>query len=256
MNIRIMRIRAMRLTVMPMDDAALLRLSTWLSPGFPVGAFSYSHGLEWAVEVGDITDAESLYAWLWPCIMAGGGRSDAILLAAAYHALRPDDNKAWRPDRVAFEAIADLALALCPSKERRLETEAQGTAFRRIAADLWPIDFDLPPKIAYPVAVGAWAAATSCPLPQTLVLYLHAFAANLVSAAVRLVPLGQTEGQRVLARLFNSISAVADEALSIDPAALPGAHLNAHLNALGGAVMRADLASLHHETQYTRLFRS
>lgn len=222
---------------MTISDAALLKLTAWLSPGFPVGAYAYSHGLEWTVRAGDVCDAGGLADWVGAVIGHGSGRSDAILLAHAHRAVAADDMP-------MLAEVAELAAALVPSAERRLETLAQGAAFRRTAEAAWPAGLDLPEELAYPVAVGAFAAAHGCPLEATALLYLHAFAANLVSAGVRLIPLGQTEGQRIMADLAPCLTKAATEATA------------APLDDLGGCTFRIDLASMHHETQYTRLFRS
>lgn len=228
----------------PMAGAALSRLMTWLSPSFPVGAFTYSHGLEWAVEEGTVTSAATLTAWLSDILRHGAGRSDAILLVTAFQAAaegRAND----------LQEVAELAYALQPSKERRLESGAQGRAFATAIADTWgaPSLADLagrlaPDPVAYPVALAVAAADHRLSLAETVEAYLTAFAANLVSAAVRAVPLGQTEGQRTIRDLAPIVSAVAAEALI------------ASLDDIGGASLRADIASMAHETQYTRLFRS
>jgi len=211
--------------------AALHKLTQWLSPAYPVGAFSYSHGLEWVISEREVLDAASLKAWLMGVLTQGSGRNDAILLAHAYRADSP----------AALAKIAQLASALTPSAERLLETTAQGAAFANTTRAIWPADL---PDMPYPVAVGAAARLHSLPLEDTTALYLHAFAANLVSAAVRFVPLGQTEGQAVLNELFETIDEIAASALS------------APLDALGGCAFRADMASMHHEAQTTRIFRS
>jgi urease accessory protein len=213
-------------------DAALVRLLTWLSPAFPTGAFAYSHGLEWAVEAGDVQDEAGVRAWVADALAHGAGRSDAILLRAAYRA----------SDDTALADIAALAGAVAPSRERQAEARGQGTAFAAAAA-VWgsasPIA-DLP----YAVAVGAYARRHAICEHAACLAFLQAFAANLVSAAVRLVPLGQTAGLRVVAAL--------------EPVVLDMARgtRNASLDDLGGACFRSDLASIRHETQYTRLFRS
>lgn len=217
---------------------------TWLSPAFPVGAFTYSHGLEWAVEDGTVTSAAMLSDWLSDILRHGAGRSDAILLVAAFRASaeeRPED----------LQKIAELAYALQPSKERRLESGAQGRAFAMAIGDTWGAStlVDLvarlsPDPVAYSVAVGTTAADHHLPLAETVEAYLTAFVANIVSAAVRAVPLGQTDGQRAIRDLAPLVSAVASEALV------------ASLDDVGGACLRADIASMAHETQYTRLFRS
>ena len=216
-----------------MESYALLRLMAWLSPAFPTGAYAYSHGLEWAVAAGDVADAKTLLAWLDDLLRHGGGWNDAILLRHAYCA-------ASEPGPLA--QIAELAAALAPSRERRGETLDLGRAFI-IAARAWS-GVTLPDRIAYPVAVGVLAAGHNIPVHDAALGYLQAFAANLISAAVRLVPLGQSAGLRVLA--------------AIEPAILEVARAtrDAALDDLGGCTWRADLATMRHETQYTRLFRS
>lgn len=219
-----------------MDHAsrhALLRLVAWLSPGFPTGAFAYSHGLEWAVEAGDIRDAGSLQSWLSDVLSHGSGRNDAILLRHAHRAAH---------DPTALRSVADLASAVAPSRERQAETLDQGAAFLR-AARAWPCPVT-PEQTAYPVAVGALAGWHGIDEGMTAGLYMQAFATNLISAAVRLVPLGQTAGLQVLAALEPVILHTAE------------ATADATLDDLGGCTFRSDLAAMRHETQYTRLFRS
>jgi urease accessory protein len=223
--------------------SALYRLMAWLSPAYPTGAFSYSGGLEWAVETGDIGDAQGLRRWLAVMISDGGGFCDAVLMAHAHRAAADCDDAAMR-------AVAEVAAAFVPSKERHLETMGQGRAFLETTRAAGPapaldrLHALAQDAIALPVAVGVACAGHGVPLVPALHAYLHAFAANLVSAGVRLVPLGQTDGQRVLAALEEVVAATAQRAL-----------LTA-LDDLGGAALRADLASMRHETQYTRLFRS
>lgn len=214
-------------TATTMSDA-LLTLAAWLSPSYPVGAFSYSHGFETAIADGAIRDAATLEGWVADTLEHGAGRTDAILLAHAFRA--PGD-----------EDLADLARALAPSAERLMETEAQGAAFAATTAAAWG------PPIApapYPVAVGRAASAHGLPLGDTAALYLHAFAANLVSAGVRLIPLGQTAGQGIVARLGPLVRAVAAEAVA------------APLDDIGSALILGDIAAMRHETQAVRLFRS
>lgn len=245
----------MATTIMPTDptvsSANLYRLLAWLSPAFPVGAYTYSHGLEWVIEEGEVTDPESLQLWLQDILMHGAGRSDAILLAQTMTA-------AESGKQGELEALRDLGLALQPSAERLLESEAQGGAFLRTVKAAWQPTGERPAaclfrdltekmemkKWPYPIAVGLTAAAASIPVEATLVSYLHAFSANIISAAVRAVPLGQTDGQHVLASLETLCSNLAAEAKS------------ASLDDIGSACFLADIASMKHETQYTRLFRS
>ncbi|MFM9860151.1 urease accessory protein UreF [Pseudoxanthobacter sp. M-2] len=223
-----------------------LILQTWLSPAFPVGAFAYSHGLEWAVEDGTVRDLGSLTAWLDGVVRQGTGRSDMILLAHAWRAVAADDD-------AGLVSVAALAAALQPTRERRLESLAQGEAFLKAVRQTWPGDgveavverlAAAGLQAALPVAVGAISAAHRLALPATIASALTAFVANLSSAAVRLVPLGQTDGQRAVAALMPVVIAVASEAEA------------ATLDDIGGASLRADIASARHETQYTRLFRS
>ncbi len=215
----------------------------WLSPAFPVGAFSYSSGIEWAVEAGDIKDASTLQHWLDVVIAEGGIFCDAAIFANAHRATQAGDDASLR-------TIAELAVALCPSKERHLETASQGRAFVEAARAAWHcaaldrLSAVWDGAVAYPVAVAVTAAGHGVPLVSALHAYLHAAVANLISAGVRLIPLGQTDGQRVLAALEPVVAAAAERATATP------------LDDIGGAAFRADLASMRHETQYTRLFRS
>jgi urease accessory protein len=215
------------------DRGPLLNLLAWLSPAFPTGGFAYSHGLEWAVEAGDIGDGDSLYRWLADVLAYGSGRSDTILLRHAHRAAA---------DPVALRDIVSFATACAPARERRDEALNQGRAFR-LAVVPW-IATAVPEDAPYSVAVGAAAGERSIPEDDTAAAYLQAFATNLISAAVRLVPLGQTAGLRVLAALEPVILATADTTRS------------ATLDDVGGCAFRSDLAAMRHETQYTRLFRS
>jgi urease accessory protein len=225
------------------EAAALYRLMTWLSPSFPVGAFSYSSGIEWAVEAGDIKDAASLRGWLASMLADGPGFCDGVFLAQAHRA-------ASSPDAAGLRDIAELAAAFVPSRERSLETSAQGRAFIDIARAAWNCDgldhlvSRCDGAIVYPVAVGLVSAAHAIPLAPTMHAFLHALVSNWISAGARLVPLGQTECQRVLAQLEPIVVSTGKRALE------------ASLDDLGSATFRADLASMRHETQYTRLFRS
>jgi urease accessory protein len=225
------------------DHAALYRLMAWLSPAYPVGAFSYSSGLEWAIEAGDIKDASTLQAWLSVMIGEGSGFCDAVFLAHAHRAIAA-------PDDSALVAVAELAAAFTPSRERFLETTAQGRAFFEVTRAAWgcaaldrlAASWDGP--LAYPVAVGVASAGHGIALVPALSAFLQAIAANLVSAGLRLIPLGQTDGQRVLAGLEPLISTCSERALS------------SSLDEVGSGAFRADLAGIRHETQHTRLFRS
>ncbi|HVY18800.1 MAG TPA: urease accessory UreF family protein [Bauldia sp.] len=223
-----------------MAPESLQKLLAWLSPAFPVGAYTYSHGLEWAIEDGTVTSAATLETWLTAILRHGAGRTDAIVFRQAYAASGD-----------SLRAVAELAAAFQPSKERHLESVAQGRAFFAAVMAAWPN-----PRLAaavatlgsdavpYPVAVAAAAAAHDIPLEPALTATLTAFVANIVSAGVRAIPIGQSDGQRIIAALGPIVAAVAAESAG------------ASLDDLGGAALRADIASMKHETQYTRLFRS
>jgi urease accessory protein len=224
------------------ETAALYRLMTWLSPAFPVGAFAYSSGIEWAVEAGDIVDGATLQDWL-ASMLDGPGFCDGVFLAHAHRA-------AACLDHAALREVAELAAAFAPSRERHLETTAQGRAFIEIARAAWNCD-GLDRLIAacdgamvYPVAVGIVSSAHAVALAPTMHAFLHALTSNWISAGCRLIPLGQTDSQRALVALEPAVAATAKRAIG------------ATLDDLGSATFRADLASMRHETQYTRLFRS
>lgn len=217
-------------TAIPLMNTDLLTLTQWLSPAFPVGAFAYSHGLEHVIERGDMPDASSLSQWMRDLLDYGGPRSDVTLLAAAYH-----DNGE------NLGMIDAQARAFAASQERLLETVAQGAAFARTVDAVWHTALG---PLCYPVAVGRAARLKSLPLDATCDVFLHAVMANLISVAVRLVPLGQTDGQRVLSDLAPVILSA-----SADARQTP-------LSGLATACFAADIAAMHHETQYSKVFRT
>lgn len=221
---------------MTIDHLAMLRLMTWLSPAFPVGAFSYSHGLEYAVHDDAVTSRADLAEWIEDLIGAGSLWNDAVLLAEAWHA-------ASQGDVPRLRRTAEWGAAMAVSTERHLETMDQGRSFCSAAqswTDLSASDFPMP----YPVAVGAAAASMEVDRETTCAAYLHACAASLVSAGLRLIPLGQSEGTAIMASLENLIVSVACKAAG------------SSLADLGSATFAADMASMRHETLTVRLFRS
>jgi urease accessory protein len=225
------------ITIMTTEDDSFLRLLTWLSPAFPTGGFAYSHGLEWAVESGDARSTAGLIGWLVDILEEGSGRTDAVLMRHAHQAAS---------DAEALAEVAALAAALPGSRERWLETTAQGHAFLAAAA-AWPapvLALLAGREVAYPVAVGAVSAAHGVGEDRATLGFLHAFCANLVSAAVRIVPLGQQAGLRVMAALEPVLVAVCADSRGLT------------LDDIGSGAIRSDLAAMHHETQYTRLFRT
>ena len=229
-------------TRMGTTEPGFLPLMAWVSPSFPVGAYAYSHGIEWAVEAGDVRNESSLAEWLRDVVLHGAGRNDAILLAAAHRAARAGNVE-------ALSAANDLALALAPTRELHLETSQQGRSFLDTALTAWPhpalseLARDLE-QVAYPIALGLLSAVHGAALTSALQACIFGFTQNLVSAALRLAPVGQTAGARILAGLVPEMAALADEAG------------RATLDDIASATFRADLGSCLHETQYTRLFRS
>jgi urease accessory protein len=227
----------------PGNAAALYRLMAWMSPAYPIGAFSYSAGIEWAVEAGDVSDATTLREWLAVMIGEGAGFADAVLFCRAHDAITAHDDAALR-------AVAELAAALVASKERLLETTAQGRAFLETTQAAWPtpalvrLQAVWNGPIALPVAAGAACAGHAVACDVAVRAFLQALTANWISAGVRLIPLGQTDGQRILAALEDTVAATTARALETP------------LDEFGTCAFRTDIAGMKHETQYTRLFRS
>jgi urease accessory protein len=235
-----------------MAETALYDLMSWLSPAWPIGAFAHSGGLEWAVDQGHVHDRASCAEWVVEMIERGTIHNDMVLFVHAWHAASAGDVE-------RLQQVAELAVASQTGFERRLEATAQGAAFRRIA--LAAVD---PPRngkdfgtllasvddedLAYPVAAATLFSCHGIPLVQALTAWLHGAAANLVSAAQRLVPLGQTDGQRMLRDLREPIFAAIEAAVAL-PQTDPS-------DQLGGCTLLAELGCMAHETQYTRLFRT
>jgi len=222
----------------------LYRLLAWLSPAYPIGAFSYSHGIETAVEEGFIKDRATLVGWLQSVLLGGTGVVDGALFAAAWRAAEAAD---WP----AFDRIAERAAAWRGTSEMALESRQQGGSFLSMTRTAWPhraLDAAherLGGELSLPVAVALAAAAHGIALEQAIGGYLHAFTANLISAALRTVPPGQSDGQLSLAALESSVNAAAQAAMVANS-----------LDDVGTSTPLLDWCSLRHETQYTRLFRS
>lgn len=212
-----------------MSVPGLMTLVQWLSPAFPTGGFAYSHGLEQVISDGGIRSGAELEAWLADVLRFGAGKQDAILLAAA---LEPGADA---------DGLAAMSVALQPSAERLREVAEQGAAFARtVAALTGAVVVERP----LPVAVGVAAAALGVEKREVVALYLHAFASNLVSAAVRFVPLGQNDGQAALSRLHPVIAEVAEAAVA------------ASVDEIGSAALGADLAAMRHEGMDVRIFKT
>ncbi|MCP8883700.1 urease accessory protein UreF [Devosia sp. XJ19-1] len=217
-------------------SADLQKLLTWLSPAFPVGAFAWSAGLETAIVQGKVTDRATAENWIAGTLNHGGLRTDAILLAHAH---------SGHKERQKLAELADLCLALTPARERHAETVLTGNAFV-LASAAWPTEapLTLPKPCPYPIAVGALAGAHGIDRHDTLIAFITATVHSQVSVAVRLVPIGQSDGLAIMAGLEPQVA---------DLAALC---LNAALDAIGSVAYGADIAQMQHETLPTRIFRS
>src|SRR5258707_15051337 len=225
---------------------ALLRLQSWLSPAFPTGAYSYSHGLEWAVEAGHIHDRETLVDWLQADLCYGSGRNEAIFFSEAWRCASDDD-------RENVSEVAELDAAFRGTAEFEPESSQQAAACLATLRQVWPDDVlnwlsetlrerDVQPALA--VVLGVATARQRIPASLALPAFLQSYVANLITAGVRLVPLGQTDGQLAIAELEDAVQAATRQAEK------------STLADLGSAAFMVDLASAAHETQYTRLFRS
>ncbi len=217
------------------SNTALLRLMTWLSPAFPVGAFSYSHGVERAVDEGLIHDMASLQNWLSDLLNYGSVWNDAVLFAASWRSVDTGGD---------IKDIAMLGEAMAGSKERHMETMLQGNAFLQAVGHWSAEGSGVAGEAPYPVAVAAVAASNGVALEPAIAAYLHAVLSNLIQAAVRLVPLGQSHGVALMANMEKPILATAARAT------------HSSLDDLGSAAIMSDIMAMQHETQYSRVFRS
>lgn len=248
------------------SEATLYRLLAWSSPGYPTGAFSYSHGLEWAVESGSVTDLQGLLNYITAVLARGGVWVDAVLFAHAWRIVcvaaeataectlgEPMSMQMGAAVTAELSAVTELAAAFRGSAETALESQQQGCAFLAVTRKAWPhptletfanLAIRSNSHISHCIAVAVACAAHGIALMPALHAYLHAVAANLVSAGARLIPLGQTQAQIAIAQLATTIGAIAERAMTTG------------LDDLGTAAPAVELCSVRHESQYTRLFRS
>jgi urease accessory protein len=228
------------------SQLALLRQQSWLSPAFPTGSYSYSHGIEWAVEAGHIHDRKSLVDWLQADLCYGSGRNEAIFFIEAWRCAKENDCE-------KLLGVSELAAAFRGTSEFALETSQQAASCLATLRRVWPdpllenlskslSELGIAPVLS--VVLGVRAARHYIPSTMALPAFLQSYLANLVTAGVRLIPLGQTDGQLAIAELEEAVLAVASQAEQ------------ATIHDLGSAAFMVDLASASHETQYTRLFRS
>ncbi|NOD97216.1 urease accessory protein UreF [Ruegeria sp. HKCCD6228] len=212
-------------------EADILTLTQWLSPAYPVGGFAYSHGLETAIDEGAVASSQDAEAWISDVQEHGSGWNDALFVVSAYNAQDNDE----------LISVDTKARAICASSERKMETELLGQAFGTVTGDVWDLDIQ---QLSYPVSVGYAAHLQGLPILLTTKLYLQAFASNLVACATRLVPLGQTDAQKLIRNLTPLCARIAEQAQM------------AGLDELSSTAFLTDIASMRHEIQYSRIFRT
>jgi urease accessory protein len=213
--------------IMGIESTQLLLLLNWMSPAFPIGAYAYSHGLEWAIDDGQVKTQKDLECWIADIITQGSGWNDAVLFVQEYK----------------NQNVNELALALCSSRERHLETTQLGAAFEN-AAHVFSNFEKHDGEVAYPIAAACACKTMGLDMQHALLAFLQGFSNALISVAVRLVPLGQTAGLETMRNLMPIISATAKRAET------------ATLDDLGSCTMLSDIAAMKHETQHSRIFRS
>ena len=156
-------------------------LAALFSPAFPIGAFSYSHGIEAAIASGDVNDAATAHDWIKTILLGGSGRNDAILMANAYNAVKlhaAKDGQLAGGRNAEIEAINELAFALSSGAERAQENRELGVNFTRMTEQVYQLDIGLSPPLAYPVAAGLAARHLGCELQLSLSLFLQSFIAE------------------------------------------------------------------------------
>ena len=205
---------------------ALQILQTWFSPSFPVGSFSYSHGLEAMINDNLVKSKEDILDYLKCILKHGTGKNDIILMKYTYQG----------------EELNELALSLCPSKERKIESIEIGNAFRKVLADSW--DFKIQENTAYPIAVAKAAKHFNIPLNLTLVSYLQSFASNLINVCIKHIPIGQKIGQDCIIQTYDLIRELEKESE------------NLNLEDLGGICFNSDIYSIKHENLKTRIYKT
>ena len=209
-------------------ELKFMTVMQWMSPAFPIGAFAYSHGLEWAIDKDHVSNGEKLQKWITDLLEYGSLRTDAIFISLI---LRGHDAR----------KMNELSMALCPAGERLLETKLQGSAFAKVIEDVWQQDIG---ELSLPIAVAL--AAKNQSIEQDLILpaYLHAFCSNLISAAIRLIPIGQTEGQRIMLELYTTISDLVQTASESE------------IDDLNSACFFSDVSAMEHEYLQPRIFKT
>ena len=222
-------------------------LGALFSPAFPIGAFSYSHGMEAAIAAGDVNDVATTHDWIETILLGGSGRNDAILMASAYNAVNLNATKGGQLASLRnaeIEKINELAFALSSGAERAQESRELGVNFTLIVEKVYQLDIGLSPPLAYPVVAGLTVHYLGCELRLSLSFFLQSFISNLISVAVRAMPLGQSDGQIILSRLMPVAAELAEEATTTP------------LDDIGGYAILADHSSILHKALETRIYRT
>lgn len=201
-------------------------LFSWFSPNFPIGSFNFSHGLEAAVEMKFINDSFTLENWISNLITDGSGKTDVILLSNAYRG----------------KNVNELALALCPSKERWIESIKLGKSFSKNIRENW--SYNIEDDLAFPVALGKAGSFFSIPLDQLLTIFLQSFVSNLITFGMKHIPLGQSAGQKILINLIPVIQAQSMK------------YKNYDIKDIGSSAFISDLASMYHENLKNRIYQT
>ena len=214
----------------------ILKLLTWNNQAFPIGSYSFSSGLEYAVESNLITTGYELQSWLKNLLNFGSIQTDAILLVEAWKLMKKKKNR-------NLIELNNFAISLNQSYEKYIENYEQGKSFIKITSDAWNHKFQSK-NLTFPLAYASSAYQENIKLEDTLISYLHANLCNLLSAGIKLIPLGQTEGQRIQIKLNLYI----EEEYKII--------LKKDMNDIGNCGWVNDIVSMQHENQFTRIFRT
>ena len=232
-----------------MNPNALYKLLSWFSSVYPIGSFNYSHGLEYAIERDLIKTREQLEEWIRGVILFGTGRVDALLFKTGYDLLQ----NGMFASEVQLNELIFISNAFKTTPELWTESYRQGEAALKILIDTY--DFfelkqlqnqlkKLNKKPVLAVVFGIACAACQLPFEESLCSFLHAFISNVVMAGTKLIPLGQTDSQKIIMNLQSSLVTLIRQIQELT------------LEDIGSATPMLDWTSAHHETQYTRLFQS
>jgi len=207
-------------------EQSLQILQTWFSPSFPIGSYSFSHGLEALIDDKLIANKQDILDYLNCILFYGTCKNDIILIKYAYQG----------------NDLNDFAFSLCPSKERKIESLEMGNAFRKILKDSW--DYELPINTAYPICIGKAANHFQIPLNLTMISFLQSFISNLVNVCVKHIPIGQKIGQDCIVNSLKSVKKIVKKSDKYS------------LDDIGGICFNSDIYSIKHERLLTRVYKT